>query len=61
MDDCVRCHEVEAGEPGGYCATCAALSKTEVSEGYRRIQRYLAAWAAFDEWLRERGAGLASA
>jgi hypothetical protein len=61
MDDCVRCHEAKAPEPEGYCSTCAALSKIEVSEGYRRIQRYLAAWAAFDEWLQARGAGPASA
>ena len=61
MDVCVRCHEAEAPEHGGYCSTCAALSKIEVSDGYHRIQRYLANWAAFDEWLQKRGAGPASA
>jgi hypothetical protein len=33
----------------------------EVLSGMRRMGEYLAAWAAFDDWLRAQGAGPAAA
>ncbi len=53
---CIRCHAAKAPEPLGLCAACAMHTRIEIIEGLKRLSLYLAAWAAFDEWLREQGA-----
>lgn len=53
---CIRCRQVDAPEPLGLCAACAAQTRLEMSDGLRRLASYLAAWAAFDDWLRAKGA-----
>ncbi len=49
---CVRCRENEAPEPLGLCPTCVVHTRIELSDGFRRLSRYLGAWSAFDDWLR---------
>jgi hypothetical protein len=49
---CVRCHEAEAPQPLGLCAPCALNARLEIAAGMKRLSAYLAAWAAFDDWLR---------
>jgi len=56
MPDCIRCGESEASTPLGYCEPCALDTRVEFVEGFRRLRRYLLAWARFDEWLRAHGA-----
>ena len=51
---CVRCHAAEAPEPLGLCIPCALHARLEIVAGMKRLCAYLAAWAAFDEWLRRR-------
>jgi hypothetical protein len=48
---CIRCHEAEAAEPGGYCSACVVQSRIEFSVGLRRLSEYLSSWAAFGDWL----------
>jgi hypothetical protein len=57
MSTCIRCGNEEAHEATGYCAPCAIQARIEVLTGMRRLGEYLAAWAAFDDWLRARGTG----
>ncbi len=52
---CIRCRELPAPEPLGLCAVCAIQTRIEVSEGFRRLSRYLGAWAEFGTWLETRG------
>lgn len=52
---CIRCHDAESAEPGGYCPACAAESRVELSSGLRRLSDYLSSWAAFGEWLASNG------
>jgi hypothetical protein len=54
MSTCIRCGNEEAHEATGYCAPCAIQARIEVLTGMRRLGEYLAAWAAFDDWLRAR-------
>jgi hypothetical protein len=61
MNTCIRCDEAEAPEALGYCTHCAVQVRVEFTHGFRRLRQYLAAWAAFDEWLRSREAGPAAA
>jgi hypothetical protein len=58
---CVRCGTTAAREPSGYCPTCVIHTRIEIVTGLRRLTEYLAAWAAFDDWCRSRGAGPTSA
>jgi len=53
---CIRCHAAKAPEPLGLCGACAMHTRIEIIDGLKRLSHYLAAWAAFDEWLREQGA-----
>lgn len=55
---CIRCRQQEAPEPLGLCATCAVHTRIELGEGMRELARYLVGWAAFAEWLAERGLAL---
>jgi ribosomal protein L37E len=52
MATCIRCGNDEAHDEQSYCPQCAIASRVEVLSGMRRLGDYLAAWAAFDEWLR---------
>jgi hypothetical protein len=54
-DTCVRCRETDVSGPFSLCAACADETSEECSKGLVRLGRYLAAWAAFDEWLRDHG------
>jgi hypothetical protein len=60
-EPCICCGEDNAADALGYCLACLADARTEVSSGMSKLTEYLAAWAAFDEWLRLRGAGPAVA
>jgi hypothetical protein len=51
---CIRCRELRAPQPLGLCAVCAIQTRIELNEGFRRLARYLGAWAAFGAWLDER-------
>jgi hypothetical protein len=51
---CIRCQNEEAPEPLGLCPVCAVQTRLEFGRGLRRLSDYLAAWAAFDAWLRDR-------
>jgi len=55
----VRCGDGETGEALGLCRVCTVSTRVEVTTGLRRLTDYLAAWAAFEEWCRLRGAGSA--
>ncbi len=52
---CIRCHDAESAEPGGYCPTCVLESRTELSSGLGRLSDYLSSWAAFGDWLATHG------
>jgi hypothetical protein len=54
---CIRCRDAEASGSLVLCEACAAQTRVELAEGYRRLTQYLAAWAAFDDWLRAHEAG----
>lgn len=51
---CIRCQNVDAPEPLGFCTACALNIRLEVFEGLGRLEGYLAAWAAFSDWLQVR-------
>ena len=55
QNTCVRCREAEVSGPSSLCAACDDETSEECSKGLLRLGRYLAAWAAFDEWLRAHG------
>jgi len=55
---CIRCRQHEAPEPLGLCATCVVHTRVELGAGMRELVSYLGAWAAFTEWLEERGLAL---
>jgi hypothetical protein len=38
----------------GSAKACAIQTRAEHSAGFRRLTTYLAAWAAFDQWLQQR-------
>jgi hypothetical protein len=57
---CIRCTTAKAPEPLGLCTTCVVQTRIELASGIRRLGEYLAAWAAFDDWCRSRGAGPAT-
>jgi hypothetical protein len=61
MSSCIRCGDVQTPDGEGYCTSCLREARAEVFSGMRRLGEYLAAQAAFDEWLRARGAGPAAA
>ncbi len=54
-DTCVRCRSTEVSGPLSLCADCALETTDEYSNGLTRLGQYLAAWAAFDEWLHRHG------
>ena len=48
---CIYCQEHDVPETVELCPRCAFAFQVEVAEGLYRLGRYLASWAAFDEWL----------
>jgi hypothetical protein len=48
---CIRCRLCEAPREPGYCAACVVQTRFEVTEGFLALERYLDAWALFDDWL----------
>jgi hypothetical protein len=57
---CSRCGTAPVAEPLGLCGPCVVNVRVECVAGLRRLGEYLAAWAAFDDWLRLHGDGTAS-
>jgi hypothetical protein len=51
---CIRCREAEAVGELGLCQPCAISTCVEYLNGLERLEEYLGAWAAFDEWLARR-------
>jgi hypothetical protein len=51
---CIRCREVEAIGELGLCERCAIPTCVEYLTGLERLEGYLGAWAAFDDWLERR-------
>ena len=49
---CIRCQEVEVEHELGICERCALPTCIEYLNGLQRLERYLAAWAAFRDWER---------
>jgi hypothetical protein len=54
QDMCIYCQEHDVPETVELCPRCAFAFQVEVAEGLYRLGRYLASWAAFDEWLTGR-------
>jgi hypothetical protein len=57
MDVCIRCGGALISMTQDYCRACAAEVRLEVDRGMRLLERYLEAWAEFDEWSRYRSNG----
>ena len=53
-DMCIYCQEHDVPDAVELCPRCAFAFQVEVAEGLYRLGRYLASWAAFDEWLSGR-------
>ncbi len=51
---CVRCKTACAQEPSDLCSLCAIETRLEIRRGLSDLASYLAAWAAFDDWIRVR-------
>ena len=51
---CIRCGRPDTPARFEYCPACALATRLEVAAGLKRLGRYLACWAAFDVWLRQR-------
>ena len=47
---CIRCRENEVEHELGICERCALPTCVEYLTGLQRLERYLAAWAAFRDW-----------
>lgn len=52
---CIRCGEHETSPDRPYCVHCTFAVRAEVEEGLERLEAYLAAWAAFEQWCSSRG------
>jgi hypothetical protein len=50
---CIRCRSAEAPDPLGLCPACAMNTRSELTDGFKRLSNYLLAWAAFQDWLRD--------
>ena len=57
---CSRCGTAPVTEPLGLCGPCVVNVRVECVAGLRRLGEYLAAWAAFDDWLRLHRGGSAT-
>jgi hypothetical protein len=47
---CVRCGSPHICDPLGLCLNCSVELRQEFYAGLERLNAYLAAWAAFQEW-----------
>ena len=47
---CVRCGSPHICDPLGLCLNCSIELRHEFYAGLERLNEYLAAWAAFQEW-----------
>jgi hypothetical protein len=52
---CIRCRQQEAPSPLGLCTVCVVHTRIELGDGFRKLGRYLGAWAAFSDWLEDQG------
>lgn len=55
VEMCVRCHWRAACYGDDHCHLCAFATRMEAARGLRRLDEYLGAWAAFEDWLERRG------
>ena len=55
---CIRCGEAEVDHELGIRERCALPVCIEYLTGLERLERYLTAWAEFEQWLRRRGRSL---
>jgi hypothetical protein len=53
---CAHSQVSEGQQPQALCSACEIEIRLETAAGLRRLSLYLAAWARFDEWLRNRPA-----
>ncbi len=51
---CTRCKLTVPAGADAYCPACAIELRVESRRGLDDLDRYLGAWAAFDDWLRTR-------
>ena len=59
---CIRCHIRHADDGDDHCHVCAFATRIEAARGLQRLDEYLGAWAAFEDWLeRNRHGALAGA
>jgi hypothetical protein len=47
---CALCGSPHISEPPGFCLRCTIEIRREFYAGLERLNEYLAAWAAFEEW-----------
>ena len=52
---CILCKARQVTDPAGYCSSCTIDIRLEAAAGIRRLMVYLAAWAAFRDWLDQLG------
>jgi len=57
MKICICCGLAPATGPDHYCPACERSLGLELARGLGRLERYLASFATFDEWLSTRGSG----
>jgi hypothetical protein len=50
---CVRCGSPHICDPLGLCLSCSIDLRQEIHAGFERLNDYLAAWAAFEQWEAE--------
>jgi hypothetical protein len=54
VEMCVRCHSRRPYDGDDQCPLCAFATRMEAARGLQRLDEYLGAWAAFEEWLERR-------
>ena len=54
---CVRCGSPHICDALGLCLNCSIELRREFYAGLDRLNEYLGAWAAFQEWEAERSVG----
>jgi hypothetical protein len=48
---CIRCHIRDTDVGDDHCHLCAFATRMEAARGLQRLDEYLGAWAAFQDWL----------
>lgn len=48
--ECVCCHRTLPLNQDGFCPPCTGRLRVEASIGLSRLERYLARYAAFQQW-----------